>query len=165
MRVIDQLSLPDLVDDAFRMVQPSLDRHRVALESEFEDVPLIMGDKHLILQILLNLLRNAKEAIKSGPNDDRRIRVRIARNGGDRVRIEVTDSGIGLPSENLTRIFAHGFTTKEGGHGFGLHSGALAAQQMGGSLRAESDGPGCGATFTLELPIEAHTAVQHKTAA
>ena len=163
--MIDQLSLPDLVDDAFRMVQPSLDRHHVALDRDFEDVPLIMGDKHLILQILLNLLRNAKEAIKLGPNDDRRIRVRIARQADDRVQIQVTDSGIGLPHENLTRIFAHGFTTKEGGHGFGLHSGALAAQQMGGSLRAESDGPGCGATFTLELPLEAQMAVQHKTAA
>jgi signal transduction histidine kinase len=64
----------------------------------------------------------------------------------------VADNGIGIPAENLTRIFNHGFTTRKNGHGFGLHSGALAAKEMGGALAVHSDGPGCGATFTLELP-------------
>ena len=69
------------------------------------------------------------------------------------VQVSVTDNGIGIAGENLTRIFSHGFTTKRDGHGFGLHSGALAAREMGGSLTAHSDGPGKGASFTLELPI------------
>jgi signal transduction histidine kinase len=69
------------------------------------------------------------------------------------VSLAVEDSGVGLPPENLTRIFGHGFTTKADGHGFGLHSCALAASQMGGSLRAESEGVGRGATFILELPL------------
>jgi len=64
----------------------------------------------------------------------------------------VRDNGMGIPPENLTRIFVHGFTTRKEGHGFGLHSGALAAREMGGSLSVHSDGPGKGATFTLELP-------------
>jgi signal transduction histidine kinase len=81
------------------------------------------------------------------------IRVRIRRHGEDRVRVEVKDSGVGLSGENLTRIFAHGFTTRQNGHGFGLHAGALAAQQMGGSLVAESEGLGLGATFILDLPL------------
>jgi signal transduction histidine kinase len=79
--------------------------------------------------------------------------VSIHRHGSGHVRIAVKDSGIGLARENLTRIFAHGFTTKRDGHGFGLHSGALDAKQMGGALWAESDGPGLGATFILELPV------------
>ena len=70
-----------------------------------------------------------------------------------RIKIAVIDNGIGIPPENLTRIFNHGFTTRKDGHGFGLHSGALAAREMGGSLTAHSDGPGQGATFTLELPL------------
>jgi signal transduction histidine kinase len=70
------------------------------------------------------------------------------------VGIAVIDNGIGIPPENLTRIFAHGFTTKKDGHGFGLHSGVLAAQEMGGRLAVQSDGPGAGATFTLELPLD-----------
>jgi signal transduction histidine kinase len=71
------------------------------------------------------------------------------------VQISVRDNGIGISAENLTRIFEHGFTTREGGHGFGLHSSALAASEMGGSLRVFSDGTGCGATFTIELPLSA----------
>ena len=77
--------------------------------------------------------------------------VRVAKGDG-RIRISVMDNGVGISPENLTRIFSHGFTTRKGGHGFGLHSGALAAREMGGSLTAHSDGPGRGATFTLELP-------------
>ena len=73
----------------------------------------------------------------------------------DRVKITVSDNGIGIPPDHLTKIFNHGFTTKKDGHGFGLHSGANAAKEMGGSLTAHSDGPGQGAEFTLELPTTA----------
>ncbi|MGB8693344.1 MAG: ATP-binding protein, partial [Steroidobacteraceae bacterium] len=73
--------------------------------------------------------------------------------GDGMVHIAVSDNGVGISPENLTRIFSHGFTTKQEGHGFGLHSGALAAREMGGALRASSQGPGLGATFTLELPL------------
>lgn len=74
---------------------------------------------------------------------------------GSSLRVSVKDEGEGIMEENLTRIFAHGFTTRKAGHGFGLHSCALAARQMGGALTALSDGPGKGATFTLVLPIDA----------
>jgi signal transduction histidine kinase len=75
-------------------------------------------------------------------------------NGGDRVRIALIDNGIGIPAENLSRVFNHGFTTKKDGHGFGLHSSCLAAKEMQGTLTAHSDGTGKGATFTLELPCQ-----------
>ena len=70
------------------------------------------------------------------------------------MKISYIDNGIGIPADNLTRIFGHGFTTRKEGHGFGLHSGALAAKELGGALTVESDGPGKGATFTLEFPIQ-----------
>jgi signal transduction histidine kinase len=70
------------------------------------------------------------------------------------VRVTVKDTGQGISPENLVRIFSHGFTTKKDGHGFGLHTSALAASEMNGSLSAHSDGLGTGATFTLELPRE-----------
>jgi signal transduction histidine kinase len=85
---------------------------------------------------------------------DGRVVVRLATGADKRIRISVTDNGVGIPAENLVRIFAHGFTTRANGHGFGLHSGALAAKDMGGALLVESPGPGLGATFTLELPLE-----------
>ena len=75
-------------------------------------------------------------------------------NDNGSVKVSVTDNGVGIPPENLVRIFNHGFTTKPEGHGFGLHIGALAAQEMGGSLNVHSDGLGHGATFTLALPLK-----------
>jgi signal transduction histidine kinase len=135
------------------MIQPGFARHKIRLERESDNPPLVFADRHSVLQILLNLLRNAKDAIVGGNNPERVVRIRIAAHGADRVRIEVRDSGVGLARENLTRIFAHGFTTKRNGHGFGLHLGALAARHMGGSLWAESEGLGLGAAFVLELPV------------
>ena len=152
--LIEKTSLAEVVEDAVRIVVPSFDRHGIRLERKFEDLPDVPADKHQILQILLNLLRNAKEAIKENESRRKQIEIRLCRHGHDRIRIEVRDSGVGLDREHLTRIFAHGFTTKRNGHGFGLHSGALAAKQMGGSLWAESEGRGQGASFILELPWE-----------
>ncbi|MGD0812754.1 MAG: ATP-binding protein, partial [Verrucomicrobiota bacterium] len=82
------------------------------------------------------------------------VTVRIHRNGEQAIRMEVADNGVGIPPENLTRIFAHGFTTQSDGHGFGLHTGALAAKELGGTLTAHSEGLGKGATFILELPLQ-----------
>ena len=102
----------------------------------------------------MNLIRNAKYALSDSDRQDKLLTVRVERNGGDQVQIQVTDNGVGIAPENLTRIFAHGFTTRGDGHGFGLHSGALAARDLGGSLSAQSDGLGKGATFTLLVPIK-----------
>jgi signal transduction histidine kinase len=71
------------------------------------------------------------------------------------IRVEVEDNGEGITPENLTRLFTHGFTTRKSGHGFGLHSCALAAKAMGATIRAHSDGSGKGARFTLDLPFKA----------
>ena len=161
----EEISLSALVEDAFRMIQPGFERHKIRFEREYENLPPVLADKHSVLQILLNLLRNAKDAITGGNNPERIVGVRIGPHGGDRVRVEVKDSGVGLASENLTRVFAHGFTTKQNGHGFGLHCGALAARQMGGSLWAESPGLGLGATFILELPISGSARTPQRSAA
>jgi C4-dicarboxylate-specific signal transduction histidine kinase len=108
-------------------------------------------DKHKVLQILVNLVRNAKYACDESGKTDKQITLRVdVAEGG--VRISVIDNGVGIPAENMGRLFTHGFTTRQSGHGFGLHSGALAAQELGGSLHAVSDGPGRGAAFILELP-------------
>ncbi|HSW51375.1 MAG TPA: ATP-binding protein [Bryobacteraceae bacterium] len=150
--LIEEVSLADLAEDALRIVGESFARHRVQVERDFEILPPVFTDKHAILQVLLNLLRNAQQAIKESQAPERWIRLRVSRSGEDRVRISVEDTGVGLAPELLTRVFAHGFTTKRDGHGFGLHSGALTAKGLGGSLWAESEGPGRGATFILELP-------------
>lgn len=156
--VYERVALPDLMQDVLGIARPGLERHNISLQVQSEDLPPITTDRHKVLQILLNLLRNAKDAVKESGERKREITIRMQRCGEDRVAIVVADNGIGIPQANLLRIFSHGFTTKKDGHGFGLHSGALAAKQVGGSLKAESEGTGAGAIFTLELPIQASAA-------
>lgn len=151
--VPERLTVASLVDDALRMNTGAFTRHGVSVKCEFEDVPEIVVEKHKILQILINLLRNAKYACEASPRTDKQVVISIANRPGG-VRIAVTDNGIGIHPDHMTRIFSHGFTTKKDGHGFGLHSGALAARDLGGALRVASAGLGHGATFTLELPLE-----------
>jgi len=153
--VLEKLDAQSLIDDALSIMRAGMDRHRIDLTKIVETVPLITTDRHKVLQILLNLLRNAKDAVKASDCSPRQIVIRLDTSGDARVRYQVTDNGVGIAPENLARIFSHGFTTKKNGHGFGLHSGALAAGQLGGSLNVESEGLGHGATFTLELPLQA----------
>jgi PAS domain S-box-containing protein len=147
------INLAELVEDSLRMNEGTLNRHRVDVIREFEKVPLLNIEKHKVLQILVNLIRNAKHACQDSQSPDRRLTVRVV-NGDNRVRVSVIDNGIGIPPENMARIFNHGFTTRKDGHGFGLHSGALAAKDMGGTLIVHSGGTGQGAMFTLELPCD-----------
>jgi PAS domain S-box-containing protein len=150
--VTEQVQACELVEDAIRMNLGAFERHGIRIEREFDEVPPVRVDRHKVLQILVNLMRNAKYAIDELRPSDKRLAIGIHCAGPGPVAITLRDNGIGIPPENLTRIFAHGFTTKRDGHGFGLHSGALAAQEMGGRLTAHSEGTGQGATFCLELP-------------
>jgi signal transduction histidine kinase len=162
--LVENVRLSDMVEDALRILEPEFVRHKIQVERDFEPLPTIAAEKHQILQILLNLLRNAKQALKQADSEGGPvIRVHIRRLGESRISLAIRDNGVGLPPENLTQIFGHGFTTKVNGHGFGLHSCALAASQMGGALRAESEGPGRGATFTLELPLKTADGVGKRT--
>jgi C4-dicarboxylate-specific signal transduction histidine kinase len=146
--------LVDLLEDALRINGTSLQRHDIEIVRDYADVPALNTERHKILQILVNLVRNAKDSCKASARPDRRITLRVASSDG-RITASVIDNGVGIAPENMTRIFAHGFTTKKDGHGFGLHSGALAAKDLGGALVAFSDGVDRGAVFTLELPLQA----------
>jgi PAS domain S-box-containing protein len=151
--VTEKVKVTDLVEDALRLNSGTLARHEVELAREYEpELPEVIVERHKVLQILVNLIRNAKYACDESGRRDKRLVVRVT-SGDGCVKISTTDNGIGIPPENLTRIFNHGFTTRKDGHGFGLHSGALAAKEMGGTLVAQSDGPGTGASFTLSLPL------------
>jgi len=149
-----EISPARLVEDAIRINSAGLQRHGTRLVREFEELPNIEIDKQRVLQILVNLISNAKYALSDSKKRERLVIVRICKPNEGRFRIEVADNGVGIPEENLTKIFSHGFTTKEGGHGFGLHGSALAAKELGGSLTVHSGGVEQGATFTLELPFK-----------
>ncbi len=159
--VLEPVPPSALVQDALRMNAAAFERHGVQVTQQIdEDVPPALVDRHKVLQILINLFRNAKYAMDEQSPPQKRLEILVHRAAGGNTAITVQDNGVGIASENLTRIFGHGFTTKKDGHGFGLHSGALAAKQMNGSLSVKSDGPGRGATFTLELPVAPPAASQ-----
>jgi signal transduction histidine kinase len=139
------------------MSAESLARHQIEVVRHFDATPPALLDRHKVLQILVNLISNAKHALRDR-GEGRRLELRLTRLDTNFVRLEVTDNGSGIAPENLTRVFQHGFTTKKSGHGFGLHSGANAANEMGGRLTVHSDGLGHGASFRLDLPVSIHTA-------
>jgi PAS domain S-box-containing protein len=141
----------DLFADAFRLNAVALSRHDIEVVREFAPTPLVRVERNKVIQILINVIQNAKYALDESGRSNRRLVLRTE-TAVDKVRFIITDNGVGIPPENIGRIFSHGFTTRKDGHGFGLHSAILTAQEMGGTLKAQSDGPGRGASFILELP-------------
>jgi signal transduction histidine kinase len=155
--VLESAFLAEIVEDALRLHEGALARHQIKVVREFEETPRMTIDRHKVLQILFNLLENAKHACDERGFAEKLVTVRIQKAGAGRIQVKVADNGVGIPAENLSRIFGQEFSTKKDGHGFGLHSSILAAQDMGGSLSAQSEGPGKGAVFILEIPLDAST--------
>jgi len=149
---LDDVPPERLIEDALQINTESFAQHGIAIVRSLQPAPPVRVDKHKVMQILINLLRNAKHAVEECQRPDPRIGIAMSRVNGH-VQIQITDNGVGIDPKNMAKVFRHGFTTKKNGHGFGLHSGALAAKEMGGALSASSEGPGRGATFTLQLPV------------
>ena len=159
MGVVEPLEPVALMEDAIRMNAAALVRHDVAVVRDFQTTPRVLAEKGKVLQILVNLIRNAKYAADDGGRAEKIVTLRVEMNAAGRVSLVVQDNGVGIAPENLTKIFNHGFTTRAYGHGFGLHSSLAAAEDMKGKLYAQSEGIGHGATFTLELPVASEGAI------
>jgi len=152
--LLEPVLISALMEDALRMNSGALSRHHVTVVKHYHDVPEIMADKHRLLLILVNLISNAKYAMSNLTDRTRQMTLTVIPLDDGTLQISIKDEGEGIPAQNMTRIFTHGFTTRKEGHGFGLHSCALAALEMKGSLTAHSDGPGKGALFTLLIPLD-----------
>jgi signal transduction histidine kinase len=162
--MITDVDPAQVMETAVMMQAESFKRHGIEVVRRFSPTPPARLDEHKVLQILINLISNAAHAVKGKSESERRITLTIEPfnkdgDGDPWLRFGVADTGAGIPADALTRIFAHGFTTRADGHGFGLHSAANAARELGGDLHAHSDGPGRGATFTLTLPAKDAKAV------
>ena len=157
---VETLDAATLLEDALRMNSSALDRHEVKVVRDFQAVPPVIAERGKVLQILVNLIRNSKYACDEGGRPDKVMTLLVAPGEPGYVRLMVQDNGIGILPENLPKIFKHGFTTKATGHGFGVHSSALAAKEMRGFLTVHSEGLGHGAIFTLELPIAGKPALK-----
>jgi signal transduction histidine kinase len=151
--LLEPVEVETLFEDAVNLHTESFTRHGIKIKREYAEIPPALLDKQRVMQIVINLVKNAKEAMH-GEKDGAKAMTLITRVDGDRLLLEVTDTGMGIDSEHLPKMFSHGFTTKASGHGFGLHSCANAANEMDGCLSCQSPGIGRGATFTLSLPFQ-----------
>ncbi|APZ95481.1 PAS domain S-box protein [Fuerstiella marisgermanici] len=147
----EPIDLVKLTDTALAMQDEAFKRHQIHVVTRFQHVPPVRAIRQRVLDVLTILLTNAKEAMSKSSLDNKQLTVSIETQD-DSVSIAVIDQGVGISNEELGMVFKPGFTNKSGGHGFGLHSSAITAADFGGSLSAQSDGPGCGATFVLRLP-------------
>ena len=155
----EQTDLSELLESAVTVIKASCQRHSVKVIQDIDNAPEIRIDRHKLIQIVVNLLTNAKDAVAELPVADRKVHLRAFALSAEQVQIDVKDSGVGIEQSQLTKIFSQGFTTKKNGHGFGLHYCGLAASELGGALTVKSDGPGTGCTFTLTLPLR-HTTLE-----
>lgn len=152
--LIETFSLADLLEESVTVQSTYISGNEIEVIRDYSPFPPVKSQPHKILQILINLLTNAVDALLDKEDmGEKRIVLRLKPHNGDSVRVEVCDNGMGILPENLKRIFMHGFTTKAKGHGFGLHSAANLATELGGRLFAMSDGVGKGSTFCLDLPL------------
>ncbi len=151
----ETVPIANLIDDALRMGEVSFSRHGIEVIKNYDDIVSIETDRHKLLEILVNVISNARHALKEAGSQKLELGVslRLTELG---IAIAISDTGVGIPAANLDKVFQHGFTTKRSGHGFGLHACANTAQQLGGTITAASDGPGRGAVFTINLPLR-HT--------
>lgn len=143
-----------VIDDALLMTSNSLKRHRVKLCIDIQDPPHFRSSRHHLLQILVNLIKNGVEALDHNPPDQRKMTIKGVQRGSF-YQLSVQDNGVGIGPESMKSLFQYGFTTKQSGHGFGLHSCQRLAEELGGKISCESEGCGQGATFKLSVPIKA----------
>lgn len=146
-----------LVEDALAIAASDLERTGIIIGREYTVHFPVVLDKMKLMLILVNLVSNARDALLANLANNKQLKVRTELHQDNHLRVLVIDNGTGIAPENLTRIFSHGFTTKERGHGFGLHGSALAAREMGGSLNVVSEGAGRGAQFAVEIPLRPGT--------
>ncbi len=154
--ITEPTSVVDLLAEALAENQELLSALHIEVSREFDEIPQLIVEKHKVIEILTEVIRNGCQAMAAGPSKQLFVRAKLIPGPPDSVCLEIQDTGVGLPLEALTKIFGQGYNAQGGGRGMSLHNGALMAKNLGGALRAHSDGLGHGSTFSLELPGNFH---------
>ncbi len=144
--------LDQIVDETLDVQEDMIEQHEITVIKEIRASPVVAVQRTKLIHILINLIRNAKDAMIDTPIKERFLRIAVSADN-DRAAIAVTDNGIGVDPQHLEKLFTHGFTTKKRGHGFGLHTCAEYMAEMEGEITADSPGQGQGATFTMRFPL------------
>jgi signal transduction histidine kinase len=154
-KVEELFSIEEILDEALTLMNVDSSKHNVSVKKQYENISEVFHDKSKLMQVLINLIQNAKDSLLESTAAHKTLNIKTGiSNNPDYFYIQFIDNGVGIPAENLIKIFSHGFTTKKAGHGFGLHASALAVNEMGGTLQAASEGVGHGAIFTVTLPYK-----------
>lgn len=152
--LLEPMDLAVLVEAALKLQAPHLTRNHVQVQRRLPPVAPVRVQRFKIIHVLVNLIKNAVEAMQGTPVANRVLTVDLSPCAGAGVMLVIADTGEGIPADRREQIFTYGFTTKPEGHGFGLHACANYVHQMDGRIFAESEGPGHGARFTLVLPSD-----------
>jgi signal transduction histidine kinase len=149
---LELLDLNEVAREVIALSLSELQRNRVAVQSELaEDLPTITGDRIQLQQVILNLLRNASDAMVDVYDRPRQLLIRTELEDGDGVRVIVRDVGLGLDPQRIDKLFDAFYTTKSDGMGIGLSVSRSIVEKHHGRLWAEpNDGPG--ATFSFSIP-------------
>jgi signal transduction histidine kinase len=145
------ISIHDLLDEILLLSGVS-QRKEIKVIKKYANINYIIIDKIKLFQILDNLISNAKDALLESSNSNKSLIITTRLHNKDTIELQVSENGIGIEQDNLNKIFIFGFTTKETGHGFGLHASALAVNELGGEIFALSEGKEKGATFVIKIP-------------
>ncbi|KTD24620.1 MULTISPECIES: two-component system sensor histidine kinase NtrB [Legionella] len=151
--LVENVSVEAILESAIKIADLGK-IEKLIITKKIDQIPLVATDQNKLLQILINLIMNGKEALLEVDTPHKKIIISAKKHRNQHIQISVRDNGSGILPENLRHIFSFGFSTKEKGHGYGLHNSALLAKELGGSLKVTSAGVGMGATFTLTLPIK-----------
>lgn len=151
--VREKIMLSDLVEDALRMNVQGMGRHGIKVERSYADIPLLYVDKHKVLQVMINLISNAKHSMIESKGEEKTLSIKISKQDA-MAKLEIKDTGVGIAEEDVSHLFEYGFKKRRDGHGFGLHHSAIVANELGGKILAQSEGLGAGANFILWLPYE-----------
>ncbi|HEX2953529.1 MAG TPA: HAMP domain-containing sensor histidine kinase, partial [Bacillota bacterium] len=147
----ENVDLKKIIEGALKIQESSIRKNEIDIIKEFGEIQSVPIQSTKLTHILVNLIKNAIEAMEPTPVETRVLTISLFDNAKGNPVIRIADTGVGIESANLRKVFSFGYTTKEHGHGFGLHTCANQIKEMGGSITVHSDGPGKGATFTLTL--------------
>ncbi len=154
--ITEPISVVELLEEALTENHELVESLKIIVDRELQEIPLLIVDKHKVLEILVDVIRNACQAMTSVSLKQLTVRAKLVPGPPDSLCLEVVDSGVGIDSEDLTKIFRQKNNANEGRGGMSIHNGALMAKNIGGALRAHSEGIGHGATFSLDLPGNFH---------
>ena len=153
--LVEDVDIHELIEHSIKLKQSSLDAPQIRIVKDFEEVAPFAAVKIKLMHVITNLVKNSRESLQqmSFTEDEKEIRIEVRELEGKELNIRISDNGRGIEAADLGKIFNYGFTTKPGGNGIGLHVAANAMTEMGGSIKAFSEGLDHGAEFVVSLPL------------